>query len=201
LTEIELVSGNLLDTQLIRANASRRTLIEARSFDELDKIKFLDFALILLPVSSSERSVGLRSINWRAKTIRVNPATNVPEQPDEWLLEARNGWVKFTSEPTGANIIVGGKDLGKTPLIAMINSVIFKATFKWTPKVSRTVTVNIDESPWAYARAPEKYISKQTKGLYARAQASDEKYGDKIFIVFYALVLVGGMVLLFYKPF
>jgi len=201
--EIELITGSRLDSILNSAGVSQRTLVDAASFEELARVESLDFALILLPAPAAypAGSVGLRSINWHTATIKTNPAVKVPERTVDWLLETRNGWVKFTSDPTGATVTVADKILGKTPVLAMVDNIRFKALLEWTPKVSNSVEVNLDDRNWIHVLAPEDYYAKHHKtGIYARLQAADEAYGETFFIIIYTLAILASVGLLFYNP-
>lgn len=202
--EVILITGTELDSILGNSGKSPRDLMEALSFDDVAKIQSLDFALILqqAPAAYTMGSVGLRSINWRTKTLKTIPAMKVPERPTDWLLETRNGWARFTSDPPGAAVILNDKLIGTTPLLVMLDNIRYKAVFHWTPKYSRVVDVDLDARNWVHARAPEEYLAKhQKKGFYSRLQDSDEKHGEATFMVFYLIIFFGGIALLFYNPF
>lgn len=201
--EVHLVDGRELMDILSRAGASRRQLMESKDFSSLSAVEGIDFALVLLPSPPAyvAGSVGLHSINWRTGTIKNIPAVKVPERPADWLLEAQNGWMRFTSIPPGARVYDGERLIGYTPLVTMVDKKVFRADFKWSKKAVKSVEIRVDERNWAHARAPDKYIAKHRKGFYARAQDADEDYGEIFFIAIYMTVILASLAMLFYNPF
>jgi len=201
LQEVELVTGDELDSILSEAGKSPSSLFEAKSFDDVAKIQSLDFVLVLqqAPAAYVMGSVGLLSINWRTKTLKVIPAIKVPERPADWLLETHNGWAKFTSDPPGASVTLDNKIIGHTPMLTMLDKSRHKAVISWTPKYSRSVEVDLDKRNWVHVRAPEQYLAKhQKKGIYGRMKDADEKYGEPMFIILYAVIMLGSVALLFF---
>lgn len=200
--EVDLVDDKELMEILFRAGVSQRELVESKNFSTLSAVEDIDFALVLLPSPPAyvSGSVGLHSINWRTGTIKNIPAVKVPDRPADWLLEAQNGWVRFTSIPPGAMVYDGEKLIGHTPLVTMVDKKVFMADFKWSKKAVKSIEIRVDERNWTHVRAPDKYIRKHRKGFYARAQEADENYGEAFFIGIYMVVILASLAMLFYNP-
>jgi hypothetical protein len=204
LREIEVIKEEEINTALAKAGLNSTSLLSASSFEELNSVKSLDFVIVLLPAPPAYPvgSVGIRSINWRSGKIKTIPAVKVPENPVDWLLETRNGWLYFVSDPPGAIVLSNGNPIGITPMVMLVENLPMTFVFKWAEKVETSVTVQSEEQSKIYVRAPGDYYAKHhKKGLYRRLQEADQQYGESVFVVMYVLVIVGGIALLFYNPF
>lgn len=204
LREIEVLREEQVGTILAGVGLSAADLARESSFEKLKSVKTLDFVIVLLPAPPAYPvgSVGLRSINWRTGKIKTVSAVRVPQNAVDWLLETKNGWFYFVSDPPGALVMSGGEPVGVTPMVMLAESMPMTIVFKWAEKVETSVDIQSEENSKIYVRAPGDYYAKHhKKGIYRRLQEADQQYGESVFVVMYVLVIVGGIALLFYNPF
>lgn len=200
--EIRLLAGPELSGLLARQDFVKGRLTSSRNFADVAGVRGLDFALILIspPAAYPVGAVGLKSINWRTKTINTVPAVEIPEYPYEWLLDAKNGWAIIRTDPPGAYVEINGKPEGSAPKLLMTGVEAMNIEARWKKKVVTSGFYQVPPEGRILIRAPKEYRRKlQKKGFYQRLKDADEKYGPLFYIGFYVVVLVGGIVLLFYS--
>jgi len=201
--EIRLLAGPELGGLLARQDLGEGRLTSSRNFAEVAGVGGLDFALVLVspPAAYPVGAVGLKSINWRTKTINTVPAVKIPEYPYEWLLDADNGWALIRTDPPGAYLEIDGKPSGPAPKLLMFPGQTVKIEARWDKKVVSSGYYEVPPGGRILIGAPAEYRRKlQKKGIYQRLKDADEKYGPIFYIGFYVVVLVGGIALLFYSP-
>ena len=201
--EIKLITGDQLEQVLERYRKTTEKLAHAASFAEVADVEGIDFALILLPapLAYPSGSVGMKSVNWRHKTITALPAVEAPTRPYDWLISARNGWAIIMSNPGDAYLFINDQYVGTAPILLMADKETLRVQANWTKRVYVSREVRVAEEPRVVVVAPEDYVAKQNKkGIYARLQGADEKYGEGVFIAFYVVAIVAGIALLFYSP-
>ncbi len=201
--EIRLIAGPDLSQLLARQDFGKSRLKGAGGFAEVSDVSGLDFALILMPPPAAYPvgAVGLKSINWRTKTVNTVPAVEIPKYPYEWLIDAKNGWAIIRTDPPGAYLEINGKPEGSAPMLLMAGDEAMKIEARWKKKIVTSDYYEVPAGGRILIRAPKEYRQKlQEKGFYQKLKEADEKYGPMFFIGFYVAVLVGGIVLLFYSP-
>jgi len=203
-SEISLITGDRLATHLGGFSLTRSSLAEAENFEDVAAVEGIDFALVLMPAPAAYPAghIGLKSVNWRQKTVRSIPAVEIPKQSSDWLTVTRNGWIVINSNPAGAIISVDGRAAGISPLLMMANGNEISVNARWTKKVDVSEKITVKGENRVLISAPEEYIAKiNKKGAYQSLQEADEKYGEYFFIGIYVICIFGGVVLLFYNPF
>ena len=201
--EIKLITGVQLDQYMGKFGLSVSALLNARDFDDVAKVKGLDFALVLMPSPAAYPSghVGLKSINWRIKRVHAVPAVKVPSRQYDWVVLAKNGWVNINSNPPGAYLDVNGKPVGSAPVLMMAESPEMDISAQWTRSVVTEDSFPVEQGN-IIVDAPEKYLAKMNKkGPYQSLVEADAKYGEMFFMGFYVVVLIAGIALLFYNPY
>lgn len=201
--EINLLTDSVLNKELSPYGIGQESLAKVNNFSQVAAIKNIDFAIILMPAPPAYTAgfVGIKSINWVTRTVHIESAVTEPKKSYDWLLLAQNGWTTINSNPPGAYIEIDGKYSGSAPVVVMAEKKELTVTAYWTDKIKLTETVNVAGSNQIVIRAPDDYVAKMNKkGTYQRMQDADTKYGEKVFMGFYVILLIGSVALLFYSP-